>query len=136
MGSQLPRRGIAPTILGPCLLWPNDWIGQDATIGTEVILGPGDIVLDEDPVPPSKNGGTAPQPLPNFRTMYCGQSRASHVHLLCYRTRCPVFYVHGLSDVTLVYCGQRAGSIKMKRHGDTPWPRHILLYGDPGFTPQ
>jgi len=30
---------------GPCLLWPNGWMEQDAT-GTEVALGPGHIVLD------------------------------------------------------------------------------------------
>ena len=95
-----PPRGPAPSqILGPCLLWPNGWMDQDATwyggrprprpysvrwrlsspskkghsprflahvccdqmagwikmsLGTEVGLGPGDIVLDGDPAHPQK----------------------------------------------------------------------------------
>jgi len=37
--------------IGPCLLWPNGWMDQDATCygGRH---RPGDIVLDEDPAPP------------------------------------------------------------------------------------
>jgi len=31
-GAQLPLpNGAQPPILGPCLLWPNDWMDQDAT---------------------------------------------------------------------------------------------------------
>jgi len=33
---------------------PNGWMDQDATTGTEVGLGPGDIVLDGDPAPPKR----------------------------------------------------------------------------------
>jgi len=29
-GTQLPK-GAQPPIFGPCLLWPNGWIDQDAT---------------------------------------------------------------------------------------------------------
>jgi len=25
------KRGTAPSIFGPCLLWPNGWMDQDAT---------------------------------------------------------------------------------------------------------
>jgi len=40
-------------------------------LGTEVGLGIGDIMLDEDPPPfPKKAGSTA---APTFRPMYCGQ---------------------------------------------------------------
>jgi len=28
---DLPKRGTAPLIFGPYLLWPNGWMGQDAT---------------------------------------------------------------------------------------------------------
>jgi len=35
-------------------------------LGTEVGLGPGDIVLDEDPAPPRKGAQQAP-PVPTFR---------------------------------------------------------------------
>jgi len=48
-----PRnKGIArhPTF-GPCLLWPNVWMDQDATWYAEVNLGPGDVVLDGIPAP-------------------------------------------------------------------------------------
>ena len=32
MGTQLTRiRSTAPIIVGPCLLWPNGWMDQDAT---------------------------------------------------------------------------------------------------------
>jgi len=29
--SPLPKKGQSPPILGPCLLWPNGWVDQDAT---------------------------------------------------------------------------------------------------------
>jgi len=51
MGTHLPKGGAQPPIFGPRLLWQNVWMDQDAT-GTEVGLGPGDIVLDGDPAPP------------------------------------------------------------------------------------
>ena len=38
-------------------------------LGTEVGLGPGDIVLDGDPSPPKKGAAA-----PTFRLMYCGQT--------------------------------------------------------------
>jgi len=40
-------------------------------LNTEVGLGPGDIVLDGDPAPPSQIGCTA---APNFWPMYCTQA--------------------------------------------------------------
>jgi len=36
-------------------------------LGTEIVLGPGDIVLDGDPAPLPKKGGTAARP--NFWLM-------------------------------------------------------------------
>jgi len=90
MGTQLPPEKRAHwhththphPIFGPCLLWPNGWMDQDATwyggkprprrrcsvhvycgqmagwmktpLGTEVNLVPGHIVLDGDPAPPQK----------------------------------------------------------------------------------
>ena len=61
-----PKIGAQPSIFGPCLLWPNGWIDQDA-YGTGVGLGSGDIVLDG--VPP-KNGHS-----PQFSArVYCGKT--------------------------------------------------------------
>ena len=47
------KRGTPLPIFGPCLLWRNGWIDQDATwYGLEVRLGPDDIVLDGETGPP------------------------------------------------------------------------------------
>jgi len=45
-------------MFGPCLLWLNGWMDEDAT-RTEVDLGPGHIVLDGVPAPRVR-GTTAP----------------------------------------------------------------------------
>jgi len=29
--APLPKKGTDPPTLGPCVLWPNDWMDQDAT---------------------------------------------------------------------------------------------------------
>jgi len=56
--SPSPKRGQSPQIFGPCLLWPNGWMDQDA-LGMEVGLGPGHIVLDGNQDPPER--GHSPQ---------------------------------------------------------------------------
>jgi len=101
----LSSKGAHPPIFGPYLLWPNDWMDQDATwyggrprprrlvldgdpaspldfwsmfIVTERLdetrwhagLRPGDCVLDADPAPFQKGGGTPPI----FGPLYCGQT--------------------------------------------------------------
>jgi len=106
-----PQTGWSPSqIFGPFLLWPNDWMHQDATwcggrseprglcvrwgpspltkkrvepppqfsahvccgqtdawikmpLGTEVGIGPDDVVLDGDPALPPQKGGRAPSPI-------------------------------------------------------------------------
>ena len=66
----------APRLFGPCLLWPNGWMDQDAM---EVGLGPGHIVLDGDPAPPKR--GTASLPLFCTCLSHCvrwGPSSPSH----------------------------------------------------------
>ena len=55
------------------LLWPNGWNDQ-IPLGAEV-LGPGDIVLDGNPAPPSTERGTAAPPHFSAR-VYCGQTVA------------------------------------------------------------
>jgi len=59
-----PRKGhSAPPIFGPCLLWPNGWMDQDAAWYGAIGIGPGHIVLDGDPAPPKKG------PTPTFQLM-------------------------------------------------------------------
>ena len=59
-------------------LWPNGWTDQDETWHA----GPGDFVLDGDPAPFLKKGGTPPPP--NFRPMFIVAKRldASRFHLV------------------------------------------------------
>jgi len=62
MGTQLsspPPKGVQPPIFGPCLLWPNGWMYQDATwYGGK--LQPRPIVLDGDPTPILQKGAQPP----------------------------------------------------------------------------
>ena len=45
-GDPAPQKGAQqPPLLGPCLLWPNDWMDQDVTWYGGIGIGPGDIVL-------------------------------------------------------------------------------------------
>jgi len=60
----LPQKGAEPPIFGPCLLWPNDCMDQDANWCGGRPRPRHDIVLDGDPAPPQKRGRA---PLPNFR---------------------------------------------------------------------
>jgi len=69
-----------PAIFGPCLLWPNGWMDQDAT-WRKAGLGPRDIVLDGDPAapPPTKREmGTA---APSFRPTLLWHGRPSQLLL-------------------------------------------------------
>jgi len=60
---------------GPCILWPNGWMDQNATwYGGKP--QPGDIVLDGDPAPPPPQKG-AHHPHTHFLAhVYCGQTVA------------------------------------------------------------
>jgi len=69
--APLKRGTVAPlpAIFGPCLLWPNGWMDQDAT--TEVDLDPCHIVVDGAQLPPER--GTAP---PSFWPIFLRQTVA------------------------------------------------------------
>jgi len=67
--APLYPKGHSPPIFGPCLLWSNGWLDQDAT-WTEAGLGPGDIMLDGDPAPLTRKGHS-----PQFSAhVCCGQT--------------------------------------------------------------
>jgi len=52
------ERGTA--LFDQCLLWPNDWMHQGTTWYRGIGIGPGDIVLDENPAPPPWKGASSP----------------------------------------------------------------------------
>ena len=63
-----------PSVLAVCLSVTVVYCGQTVgsikmPLGTEVGLGPGNIVLDGDPAPPEKGG----QQLPHFRGLQMQQ---------------------------------------------------------------
>jgi len=64
--SSPPQKGgtAAPPLFGPCLLWPNGWMDQDATWygGVVVGFGPCHIVLDRHPASfrPQERGHSPP----------------------------------------------------------------------------
>jgi len=146
MATQLPslKRGQNPSPpknFGPCLLWPNGWMGQDATwYGGRprprphcARCGP------SSPLP--KKGDTAPQFLAH---VCCGQmpgwiKRPLGMELgFCSsdilldgdpaspcKGYSPQFSVH-------VYCGQTAGGIKMPLGTKVGLrPANIVLHRDP-----
>ena len=78
--APLPKKGTEPPIFGPCLLWPNGCMDEDATCYDGIGLGPGNIVLDADPASPFQKGSTAP----NFRPMFVVAKRldGSRCHLV------------------------------------------------------
>jgi len=53
-----PKRGTPP-VFGPCLSWPNGWMGEDA-LNAEVDIGPGHIALHGPSPPPAKAAQQTP----------------------------------------------------------------------------
>jgi len=76
-GRSSSPKATAP-VFGPCLLWPNGWINEDAT-WHEVDLGPRHIVLDGDPAHPAR--GALHPPLFGPCYVYCGHGRPSQLQL-------------------------------------------------------
>jgi len=75
-----PKRGQSPPIFGPCLLWPNGWMDQDATwYGSRPPPMPY-VMLDGDPAPlPLRESGTT---APLFSAhIYYGHGRTSQLLL-------------------------------------------------------
>jgi len=67
-----PERGTVPPIFGPCLLWPNGWMDQDATLyGSRPRPRPHCVRW----VPSPLERGTAAPSL--FGPCLCGQGRPS-----------------------------------------------------------
>ena len=128
MGTQLPlpKKGTEPPSLGPCLLWPNGWMDQDAT-WHEGRPQSRRLCVRWDPAPllhPNKGGGVFSPIFGPFilwpngwmhqdATWYGGRPRPRQ---LCVRWgpsspspkrgQSPQFLAH-------IYCGQTAGWMKL-----------------------
>ena len=68
--APLPKKGAEPPIFGPCLLWPNAWMHQDAT-WYRGRPQPRRLCVRWGPSSPPQKGGGAPQFLAH---VYCGQT--------------------------------------------------------------
>jgi len=146
MGIQLPSpKGHSPSpIFGPCLLWPNGWVHQDAS-SYEGRPQPKRLCVRWGPSPPLQKGGKA---TPNFRSFVCDQTAGCIKMPLIMevglslggfvldgnpvpspkRGRSPKFSAH-------IYCGQTAGWIKMPLCTEAGLdPGDIVLEGDPAPT--
>jgi len=121
----LPQKGEDP----PPQFSANFCCGQTAgwikmTLGMEVGLGPGHILLDKDPATLPKRGHS-PQFSVNLWATVC------KTVLPMLSDRCLSVCLSCLF-VTLVYCGQTVGRIKMKLVMQVGLvPGHIVLDGDP-----
>jgi len=137
MGTQSPlqKRGGAPQIFGPCLLWPNGWMDQDGTWHggrpqpRRLCVRWGPRLL------PKKGAEPPPQFSANF---YCAQTAGC--------ITMPLGMEVGLSPGDFVFdrdpaippqIGQTAGWIKMALGmGVGLGPGHIVHDGDPDPLPQ
>jgi len=75
------QRGRSPQIFGPCLLWPNGWMDEDAT-WHEGRPQPRRLCVRWRPSPPPKKGRSPP--VSNFRPIFTMTKRldASRCHLV------------------------------------------------------
>ena len=121
MGPSFPsQKGVEqPPLFGPCLLWQNGWMHQDA-----ICYGgrpwSGHVVLDGKPSPPK-----GAQPLQLLAHVCCGQTDGwinmplgtelglGPGDIVLDRDRAPTKRGHSLHFSVHVYCGQSARWIKM-----------------------
>ena len=83
-------------------------------LGMEVGLSPGDIVLDGDPAPPPKGGGTLPQFSAHF---YCGHTAGC--------IKMPLGMEVGLSPGDFVLDGDPAPPLLPKKEAEPPFLAHV-----------
>jgi len=83
------------------------------SLGMEVGLGPGDFVLDEDPVPLPKKGAEPPNFRPMFIVSCCTRLKrqmlyaCTQIHYLCFSNyRIRMKYSAKSRDVTDVICAK------------------------------
>jgi len=134
-GDGTPR----PQIFGPCLLWPNCWMHQDATCYGGRPQPRRLCIRLGNPAPSPKRGGA-----PNFRptcvdqdaTWYGGRPRPMR-HCVRWGPIFPPLKGHSPQFSAHVYCGQTAGCIKMPLGMEVGLsPVDFVLDGDPAAPPQ
>ena len=107
-----PKGGRTPLIFGPCLLWPNVWMDQDATwYGGRP--RPSDVVLDGNPAPLGKG---AQQPAPSFRRMSI-VATVAHLSYCWALVEFSYKLDHPLHGIMLTHCP----SLLPPRHTHIPW---------------
>ena len=130
MGTQPPspqRVWTSSPIFGPCLLWPNGWMHQDATwYGGRP--QPWGLWVRWGPIPPPKREAEAGGRVPQFSAHgYCGQTAGwikmargmavgvGPVHIVLDGDTAPLPKTGGRAPKFSVhlYCRQTAGCIKM-----------------------
>jgi len=130
-----PKKEAQPPIFGPCLLWPNGWMDQDATWYEGRPRPRPHCVRWPAPLLSSKKRGTAAPP-PIFSPCLCGQTAAwikiqlsivvglGPGHIVLDGNPAPHFSAH-------VCCGQTTGWIKMPLGREVDLgPDDIVLDGD------
>jgi len=141
--SSLPKNGGTASIFGPCLLWPNGWMHQDATwYGGS--LGAGRIVLDGNPaaLPPKRGHSSLPRILgpcllwPNGwmdqDATWCGGRPRPRPHCARWGPSSPQKGRTAPQFLAHVCCNQMAGWIKIPPSTKVGLgPGHIVLHRDP-----
>ena len=75
--APLPQKGAEPPIFGPCLLWPNNWMDQDATWQGGRPQPKRHCVIWGPSSPPTKGDG-APNFWPMSIVAYCRSRLRPH----------------------------------------------------------
>ena len=76
--STAPLKGAEPPVFGPCLLWPNGWMDEDATWCRSRPRPRPHCFRRGPSSPPHKRGTAAPSFLAH---VYCGHGRPSELLL-------------------------------------------------------
>ena len=142
METQLPLpNGAQPPIFGPCLLWPNGWLDQDATWYRDK-PPPKQHCVRWGPISPKKDSS------PTFRLMYCGQTAGLIKMPLGTEVGCGPgdIVLHGnpallkgtqpLPLFVHVYYGKRLDGSRYHWYGGMPRPRPRCLDGEPAPLPK
>jgi len=144
--SPSPKRGQSPQFLAPV------YCGQTAAwikmpLGTELGLGPDDILLDGDPAPPRQKGDRPPSPIfgpcllwPNgWMDQDTWQGGRPQPRRLCVRWRPSPSPENGAEPPNFrptSVVAKRLDELRCHLYGGRPWPmRHYVRWGPSSPSP-